>query len=49
MTGNDLLQELIKLSKDDLKKKVRLEGCDCLGDWNGKIDVDNVEVILCRD
>lgn len=49
MTGNDLLQELIKLSKDDLKKKVRLEGCDCYGDWDGEFSIDDKELILTRD
>lgn len=38
-TGEDLLRALQALSPEDLKKIVRLEGCDCYGDFNGQIEV----------
>ncbi len=40
------LKEAIKDFDDALE--VELEGCDCIGDWNGKISVDGISVLLNR-
>ena len=41
------LKEKLKDIDDD--KKVYLEGCDCNGEWNGKITLEDNRVLLGRN
>lgn len=41
------LKEMIKDLPD--KTIIMLEGCDCVGDWNGKITESDGEILLGRD
>lgn len=44
------VKELKEALKDvDEKLKVILEGCDCFGSWNGKIEEGETDITLCRD
>lgn len=35
LTGQELLDELLTLTPEELKLEVTLEGCDCAGDLGG--------------
>jgi hypothetical protein len=37
MTVSDLIKKLTELPADYSDYNVKLEGCDCYGDWNGEI------------
>lgn len=49
----DLIFQLMLLSKEDQERVVTLQGCDCLGTWNGKFSRDADEqgayLVLVRD
>ena len=44
------VQDLINIlqAQEDKTLVVRLEGCDCIGDWNGKVTNDNYYSFLLR-
>jgi len=47
-TGDDLLEALLNLSKEDRKKAIFQEGCDCYQRWNGILEVYEEDIILPR-
>lgn len=46
-TAQQLLEFLLLQSKDDLKKPVEMQGCDCVGEM-GAVEVDHDSVYLRR-
>lgn len=48
LTGKKLLMILMTLSQEDLKKQVRVEGCDCINDAKS-VDIDHNNIDILRD
>jgi hypothetical protein len=46
-TVADLIKLLKRLPNKDIV--VSLEGCDCIGEWNGAISIVKGQVLLCRE